>query len=177
MRVLCLCLALATPARAEVNFNRDKHAREDLALISTCFDAAQTWEAAQDCVNLTFEGCIGRFGKSASHADEGGCNHRELELWEHLLAIETRKVEAWAVLKDNDIAVAGYREAHAHESFLASLERWEAYRQAQCEFAVRQAAGGGSGGTIRLHCQMDLVVERLFTLRPLFARIEGDAQP
>jgi endonuclease IV len=72
MRVLCLCLALAAPAQAEVSFNRDSHTREDLAVISTCFDAAQTWEAAQDCVNLTFERCIERIGKSASHADEGG---------------------------------------------------------------------------------------------------------
>jgi len=177
LRVLPLFCLLAAPVRAEIDFRKDNDARGDLAVLSACFDAAETWEVAQDCVNLTFEGCIVRIGKSASHADEGGCNWRELRLWEHLLAMETRKLEAWAVLKDNAIAEAGQREPYAHQSFLTSLERWEAYRNAQCAYMLEQLDGGSSGITEEPHCHMDLVVERLFDLRPVIRKMVFEAQP
>jgi Lysozyme inhibitor LprI len=177
LSILLLSLALALPALAEVDFRKDPHARDDLALISTCFDAAETWEAAQDCVNLTFVGCLERIGKSASHADEGGCNQRELGLWEHLLAIETRKLEARAVLKDNEIAEAGQQKPYAHQSVLTSLEQWEAYRKAQCAYMLERWGAGTIGVTAEPHCHMDLVVERLFELRPVIRKMVLEARP
>jgi uncharacterized protein YecT (DUF1311 family) len=177
LSILLLSLALAPPALADVDFRKDPHARGDIAVLSACFNAAETWEAAQDCVNLTFKGCIGRLGKSSSHADEGGCNWRELELWEHLLAIETRKLEAWTVLKDNEIAVAGMREAIAHDMFLAGQKAWETYQTAQCNFVGEQFAGGTARGSIEAHCQMDLVVERLVYLKSFLHAIAVGDQP
>jgi hypothetical protein len=103
--------------------------------------------------------------------------YRELELWEDLLVIETRRLEAWAVLKDNEIAAAGNREAHAHDTFLAGEEAWKSYRAAQCEFVGEEFAGGTAQSSIEAHCHMDLVVERLFRLHMFLGEISQMGEP
>ncbi|MBL9073503.1 lysozyme inhibitor LprI family protein [Tabrizicola sp.] len=175
MRVLFLSVLLAAPAAADVDF--DKDAREDLALISTCFDAAETSEAAQGCVNLTYEGCLGRMGREPIHPDQAGCNRRELALWDHLLSIQERNLEAWSVLKDNEIAQKAERSPFAHQTFLKAQENWAKYRVAQCVFDVQQVAGGTAAITVGPHCEMDLVVERMFALRAFLREIKIESQP
>lgn len=180
MRILAnlvLALALAPPALADVDFRKDKQGRSDLALLTACFNAAETWEAAHDCVNLTFKGCIGRLGHKPAHVEQAACNIRELALWDHLLSHQERKLEAWAVLKDNEIASKSNRDPFAYETFLKAQEDWNTYRREQCRFDGQQVAGGTAGMTVQPHCEMGLVVERMFTLRPLLREITLGKQP
>jgi hypothetical protein len=95
-------------------------------MLAGCFDAAMTWEAAQACVNITYQPCIARLERKASHSDEAGCNERERGLWEHLLQIETRKLEAWTVLKDNQIVAESNNRPNAHNTFLRAEASWAA---------------------------------------------------
>lgn len=179
MRILLLLLSLGLPgtALADVDFQTDKDARADVAVMAGCFDAAMTWEDAQACVNITYQPCIARLGRKASHADESACNYREVGLWEHLLQIETRKLEAWTVLKDNQIVAESSLRPNAHEIFLRGEQSWAAYLRAQCDFQVQEVAGGTAGMTVGPHCAMDRTVERLFTLRPFLKKIMDEGQP
>jgi hypothetical protein len=142
-RILLLLFSLTLPgmALAEVDFRHDKDVRADVAVMAGCFDAAMTWEDAQGCVNITYQPCLARLGRKASHSDEAGCNERELRLWEHLLQIETRKLEAWTVLKDNQIVAESSLRPSAHEIFLRAEDSWAGYLRAQCDFQVQEFAG------------------------------------
>jgi uncharacterized protein YecT (DUF1311 family) len=179
MRILLLLLSLGLPgtALAEVDFRQDKDARADVAVMAGCINAAMTWEDAQACVNITYQPCIARLGRKATHSDEAGCNRREVSLWEHLLHIETRRLEAWTVLKDNQIVAESGMRPSAHDTFLSAEESWTEYLRAQCNFQVEEFAGGTAGMTVGPHCAMDRTVERLFTLRPFLAKIMGEGQP
>jgi uncharacterized protein YecT (DUF1311 family) len=175
LSILLLSLTLAPSALADVDFGKDKHARDDLELITTCFDAAETWEAAQDCVDLTYKPCIERLGREPNRPDQDACIGRELEMWKHLLANQTRKLEAWALHKDNEIADASGRDPQAHVTFLRMEANWSGYLEAQCDFRVQKFVGGSIGSTVVLNCENDLVVERLFGLRPLLLKVESKA--
>jgi uncharacterized protein YecT (DUF1311 family) len=180
VRLIAAIFALssfAPSAKAEVNFRKDKEARADIALLQSCYEAAESWDQARGCINLTFDSCMKPLGKRASHADEGACNNRELGLWQHLLDIEQRKIEAWAVLKDNQIVQTGQERPDAHHTAIEERDVWNAYAEAQCQFEVAQYSGGTIGITEVPHCSMRLTVKRLFDLRAFLASIAGKPVP
>jgi uncharacterized protein YecT (DUF1311 family) len=177
LSILLMSFALAPPALADVDFRKDRNARDDLALITTCFDAAKTWEAAQDCVNLTYPLCLERLGRKPAHVDQAESNIRGLALWDHLLSFQERQLEAWVILKDNEIVSTSDRDPVAHENYLKSRQDWKTYRTDQCVFDVQRVAGGTAGMTVLPHCEMDLVVDRMFTLRVFLEQIAREGEP
>ncbi|GHC48300.1 hypothetical protein GCM10007315_07870 [Gemmobacter tilapiae] len=66
MRLIAAIFALsslAPSAKAEVNFLQDKEARADIALLQSCYEAAESWDQARGCINLTFDSCVKSFKK------------------------------------------------------------------------------------------------------------------
>lgn len=177
LRVALMTSVLASPVQSEVNFREDKEARADIALLQACYEAAETWDQARNCINLTFDSCMEPLEIRASHADAGACNQRELGLWQHLLNIEQRKIEAWALLKDNQIVQTGKESPGAHHTAIEERDVWKDYAEAQCDFEVAQYSGGTIGITEVPHCAMRLTVKRLFDLRPFLATIAGKPAP
>ncbi|WP_189410536.1 lysozyme inhibitor LprI family protein [Neogemmobacter tilapiae] len=98
-------------------------------------------------------------------------------LWLHLLNFEQRKIEAWALLKDNQIVQTGKERPDAHHTAIEERDLWNAYAAAQCQFEVAQHSGGTIGITEEPHCAMRLTVKRLFDLRPFLAAIAGKPVP
>jgi hypothetical protein len=159
-------LIAATPAGAEVDFRRDEFARVDVEVMVACLDTAGDADAAKECAFLTFDLCVARLDPGqVSHAAEGGCASRELDLWTHLYQLEFAELEAWAILKDASMRAAGDNRISARTTLERSEQAWRDYKDAACAFIETRRGGGTIGMTADPYCQMRHILERLFWLK------------
>jgi hypothetical protein len=170
-------LAASGPSLAEVDFRHDPVAADDLALISACIDAATSWEAARSCANVTYKPCISRIEGNVSHSAQAGCNNRERDLWLHLLSLEAMKVEAWTLLKDQQMRATGDNRVHAHEGFLRFQTAWEKYLKAQCRMEVAPIGSGNAKMTDEPICQITVIADGILKLRALQSEMSVRLSP
>jgi Lysozyme inhibitor LprI len=174
---LALLFGFALPARADVDFRQEEQARTDIALLTSCVNMADTQEAMRGCVDVTYLACTGRIIGNLSHVAQASCNRREKDFWLYLLDIETRKLEAWSLLKDNQIVQTGVERPSVHEQVLREQDAWETFLNAQCAFDVERFAGGTAGMTEQEHCAMRQIADRLFELRPFMSTYANGISP
>jgi hypothetical protein len=170
-------LAASGPVLAEVDFRRDPDAAHDLALISACIDAATSWESARSCANITYRPCISRIEGNLSHAAQAGCNSRERDLWLHLLSLEAMKIEAWTLLKDQQMRATGDNRVHAHDGFLRFQTAWTEYLQAQCRMEVAPIGTGNAKMTDEPVCQITVIAVGILKLRALQSEMSVRLSP
>ncbi len=164
---LTLAILACSSAHAEVNFRKDPDAKTDLALIEGCLAEAETWETARECVNITYKDCVGRIEGNVSRAHQSACNYRELDLWFHLYSLEAMRIEAWTILKDQQVRATGDNPVHAHKTYQRSEETWRKYIASQCDLEMIHWDAGTIRTTSEPHCLMRLVAEHMIRLRKL----------
>lgn len=164
--VALLTLAFALPAHAEIDFRRDPHAADDLALISTCIDAATSWETARDCAGMIGKICIERMQTKPSRVDEGRCLWREHDLWQDVYTRDALLKEAWTLQKDLQMhGVKDRRQIDAHATFERMEANWQTYLDTQCDYEMLHWGGGTIVATDRPYCEIALIAERIFWIR------------
>jgi hypothetical protein len=170
-------LLAALPAHAEIDFRRDPHAANDIALISTCVDAATSWETARDCANVTYQGCIARIDGNVSHAAQAGCNIRERDLWLHLYSLDAIKIEAWTLLKDRQMRAAGDNRVIAHDLFRRFSDAWKDYLAYQCQMEVADYGMGNGKMTDQPICEITVIADGLLKLRAFHVEMSSEPVP
>ena len=161
-----ICLAFgAQAAQAQVDFRSDPDARADLALIETCMADAQSREAAQTCVSVTYKLCISRLDGNVSHTAERGCFLRELELWNHLYDVEVALTEAWTITWEANVRSTGNNRVPAHDIFLKAEAAWRDHMAAQCALEMERWGSGTARITSEPQCHMRFVAARLLFFR------------
>jgi hypothetical protein len=175
--IVTLLLCAARPAHAEIDLSRDPFAAQDIALISTCIDAATSWETGRDCPNITYKVCVGRIYGNVSHAAQAGCNSRERDLWLHLYSLDALQIEAWTVLKDQQMRAVGDNRIHAHDSFQQFDSAWQEYRKVQCQMEVAHYGAGNAKMTDQPICEIRLIADGVLKLRALRAKMSVNMFP
>jgi hypothetical protein len=176
-RFAAFILVATLPAHAEIDFRRDPHAADDLALISSCIDVATSWETTRDCANVTYQGCIARIDGNVSHAAQADCNIRERDLWMHLYSLDALKIEAWTLLKDRQMRAAGDDRVIAHDLFRRFSDAWKDYLAYQCQMEVADYGTGNGKMTDQPICEITVIADGLLKLRALHTEMSSEPVP
>jgi Lysozyme inhibitor LprI len=165
-RFAAFILVATLPAHAEIDFRRDPHAADDLALISSCIDVATSWETVRDCVGEIGKICKERMQTEPSRVDEGRCLWRDRDLWQDIYAREALLKETWTLQKDLQMhGVIDRRPIDAHATFERMEANWQTYLEAQCDYEMLHWGGGTIVATDRPYCEIALIAERIFWIR------------
>ncbi|NJM81962.1 MAG: DUF1311 domain-containing protein [Tabrizicola sp.] len=147
-RCLALCMLwFAWPAHADLAAGQ--------AALKECQARAATPTDMGRCLGLVAEACI----SGERGATEGFCHTAEAMSWMQSLAGEAAAFRDLAADRD------------AQDAFEASQDRWQAWRDAECDFRQRLARAGGDDGQRAFdQCVGDLTAARMAALRSIMPR-------